>query len=134
MNAVLVDASFWVARRNARDPSHERALEIARELLAARVMLIFTPLIFAEVHAFFVRARQLREQVIRDCWENPAARVEDVSRADQLAALALLRKYRDKEFSFCDATSFVVIQRMKIERAVSFDHHFQQYGQFEVIG
>jgi len=41
-------------------------------------------------------------------------------------ALALFRRYDDKDFSFTDCTSFVVMQRLKINDAFGFDHHFKQ--------
>lgn len=133
MNAVLADASFWVGLRHRRDVHHERSREIAGELLGSKTPLVVTPLIFAEAHAFFVRAPILREQIIRDCWENPAVHMEEVSVADQRAAIELLRTYEDRAFSFCDACSFVVIERMGLRRATSFDQHFRQMGKFDVI-
>ena len=133
MNAVLADASFWMGLRHPRDQYHERAKRIARDLLSQKVTLVVTPLIFAEVHATFSRIPLLRERVIRDCWENPAVHIEDVSHADQLDAIELLRTYSDKEYSFCDACSFVVMERMGLRRAATFDGHFRQMGKFDVI-
>ena len=134
MNAVLADASFWVGLRNRRDQFHERSREIAHDLLGNKTPLVVTPLIFAEAHAFFVRVPAIREQIIRDFWENAAVHMEDVSLADQRHAIELLRTFADKEFSFCDACSFVVIERMGLRRAASFDVHFRQIGKFDVIG
>lgn len=134
MNAVLADASFWVGLRNRRDQFHERSREIAKQLLGNKTPLVVTPLIFAEAHAFFVRVPAIREQIIRDFWENAAVHMEDVSHADQRAAVELLRTCDDKEYSFCDACSFVVMKRMGLQRAATFDDHFRQMGKFDVIG
>jgi predicted nucleic acid-binding protein len=134
MNAVLADSSFWVGLRHPRDQHHERAKRIARELLARRISLVTTPLIFAEVHAAFSRMPLLRERVIRDFWENPTVQIEDVDRADQRAALELLRAHADKAYSFCDACSFTVMERLELREVASFDDHFRQIGRFEVIG
>lgn len=38
----------------------------------------------------------------------------------------LFKKYSDKEFSFVDCTSFVVMQKRSIKRAFSCDKHFEQ--------
>ena len=43
-------------------------------------------------------------------------------------AWALFRRYDDKEFSFTDCTSFVVMQRYHLVDAFTFDHHFEQMG------
>lgn len=133
MIAVLADSSFWMGLRHPRDQYHQRATRIARDLLSQRTTLVVTPLIFAEVHATFSRMRLLRERVIRDFWENAAVHMEDVSHADQCEAIELLRTYDDKEYSFCDACSFVVMKRMGLRRAATFDDHFRQMGKFEVI-
>jgi predicted nucleic acid-binding protein len=71
---------------------------------------------------------------LRDLWENPVVDFEDITYRDQEAAIALLRSHADKSFSLCDATSFVVMRRLGLRRAVSFDRHFEQIGDFEVIG
>jgi predicted nucleic acid-binding protein len=95
--------------------------------------LVVTPFIFAEVQASFVRDQHIRQQVIRDIWENPLVRVEQATFLEQSDAIRLLRQHHDKSFSFCDALSFVVMMRMKISVAVTFDRHFHQFGQFEVV-
>ena len=38
------------------------------------------------------------------------------------------RDYSDKEFSFTDCTSFVVMQRLNLTQAFTNDHHFEQMG------
>lgn len=34
----------------------------------------------------------------------------------------------DKDFSFTDCTSFIVMELLRINEAFSFDKHFDQYG------
>ena len=41
-------------------------------------------------------------------------------------AFVVFSTYRDKEWSFVDCSSFIVMQRMKITEAISLDHHFRQ--------
>ena len=36
--------------------------------------------------------------------------------------------YDDKDFSFTDCTSFVMMRRLKIVDAFTADHHFEQMG------
>jgi predicted nucleic acid-binding protein len=37
-------------------------------------------------------------------------------------------RYRDKEFSFTDCASFVVMRELKLREALTTDHHFAQAG------
>jgi len=48
--------------------------------------------------------------------------------ADQRPAVAVLDRYRDKDLSFADAISFVVMERLGISDAFAFDTDFSQFG------
>jgi uncharacterized protein len=134
MNArVLLDASFWIALRDAREPWHSRARGLAQGLLRRRVRFVFTSLILAETLAHFSRSPLMRGQLMDDARANPAMEWEPVPHADELAAFDLLRQHRDKSYSFCDAVSFVLMRRLGLRQAVSFDEHFRQFGEFEII-
>ena len=130
---MFTDAGFWIGLRDSRDVEHRASLGIARAIFRGRISLVTTPLVFAEVYARVSRNRPVREQIIRDVWENPIVKVEQVSFDDQKNALAILREHRDKSFSFSDAVSFTVMSRLGLARAISFDAHFRQYGQLEII-
>ncbi len=47
---------------------------------------------------------------------------------DEAQAIDIVMRYRDKEFSLTDATSFVVMERLGLTDAFSFDNDFSQYG------
>lgn len=51
-----------------------------------------------------------------------------VKATDEDRAKAILRRYRDKDFSFTDAISFAMMERFGIPIAFAFDQHFAQYG------
>jgi predicted nucleic acid-binding protein len=51
-----------------------------------------------------------------------------VSDLDFDGALQLYEKFHDKTWSFTDCTSYVVMQRLAIRFAFSFDHHYRQFG------
>jgi predicted nucleic acid-binding protein len=131
---VLLDASFWIALRDAREPWHGRARQATQKLLASRTRFVFTSFVLAETHAYFSRSEIMRTQILDDAEQNPAMHWEPVRPTDETAATDLLRKHRDKQYSLCDAISFVVMQRMGIARAATFDVHFRQFGEFEIVG
>lgn len=57
----------------------------------------------------FVRLVYLDEKIHRDAW-------------------TFYKKYRDKDFDFIDATSFVFCQKRGIKEALTLDRHFSQMG------
>ena len=54
----------------------------------------------------------------------------DTSRAEK--ARIWFFRWRDKEFSFTDCTSFVVMRQLRLRRALTTDRHFRDAG-FEIV-
>jgi uncharacterized protein len=130
---ILMDSSFWIMLRDEREPEHSRVVELTRRLLGQRSQLIVTELILAETHAYFSRSSMRSLQILDDFENNRAIHCETTKPADQQEAFKLLRRYRDRAYSLCDAVSFVVMRRLGIRKAAALDHHFRQIGEFEVI-
>ena len=101
--------------------------------MGSRTRFVFTSFVLAETHAYFSRSPALRTQILDDAQRNPALHWEPVSQSDETAAVTLLRQQRDKEYSLCDAISFVVMRRLGISRAATFDGHFRQFGGVELV-
>jgi predicted nucleic acid-binding protein len=132
MKRVFVDSAYWIGLRDKGDPHYPASRRIARWLIDNRFFLVVTPFIFAETHAYFCRIPELREMVIRDFWENPIVSFEQPSYQDHTEAVKILAQ-RDKCYSFADAVSFVVMQRLGLRDVVTYDRHFVQFGKFNVI-
>ena len=58
--------------------------------------------------------------------------IESIDEARGARARLLFFRYRDKDFSLTDCSSFVLMHELKIRSALTLDHHFRQMG-FEVI-
>jgi uncharacterized protein len=133
MNRVFIDASFWIVYRDEDDARNPDAKRILTELFKRRTQFVITFPVVCEIHAYFTRLPLKRSQILKDFWNNPLVSIEDVSHQDQETAIELLQTHRDKNYSLCDATSFVVMRRMRVQRALSVDNHFRQFGEFEII-
>ena len=133
MSAVFIDASFWVTYRKKSDARQNDAARIVARLYHENARLVSTLPIFCEIHAAFTRDPQQREVVIQDLWKNHLVTIEEISMQDQANAMEILRTNDDKTYSLCDALSFAVMRRLRIGRAASFDRHFKQFGEFEIL-
>jgi len=51
-----------------------------------------------------------------------------VRASDEERAKQILFQYDDKDFSFADAISFAMMERLDIRLAFTFDRDFAQYG------
>jgi predicted nucleic acid-binding protein len=131
---VFVDTSAFFASFNDHDAQHRTAALIFNRLLDERRPLVTSNFVLAETHAIVLSklGRAVALRVLIDLYGGwvDIARVDE---ADERRARALLQRYDDKDFSFADATSFVIMERLGITEAFTFDRHFSQYG-FQTVG
>jgi predicted nucleic acid-binding protein len=130
---VYLDASFWVTYRSEDEARHPDAKRTVSSLFRERVLFVTTLPVICEIHAAFSRNPQKRALILEDLWNNPLVKIQDVSHEDQKAAIEILQANGDKTYSLSDAISFAIMRRLNIHRAVSFDKHFRQFGEFEII-
>jgi predicted nucleic acid-binding protein len=74
------------------------------------------------------RAKDWVAQIYQHRWH-----VIRVTQADLRKATEVFFEFADKNWSFTDCTSRVMMQRLSIQRAFAFDHHFHQFGTVTVV-
>lgn len=74
------------------------------------------------------RAKEWVEQV-----QHSRLDVARVTEEDIQAATGVFFKFADKDWSFTDCTSRVVMERLGIQTALAFDDHFRQFGTITVL-
>lgn len=127
---LFVDSSGWIAISATGDRFYDRA---ARSFAATRdkpLQMITSDYVLDESFTHLQRHFGHRGAVEFGRWLLGNDRIE-VARVDDdiwEAAWAMFQAYEDKEWSFTDCTSFVLMQRRQLYRAFSFDHHFEQAG------
>jgi predicted nucleic acid-binding protein len=80
-------------------------------------------------HGEVVRAQRLGEQF----FSGSLATISYLNEIDIFQAWETFRQFTDKEWSFTDCSSKVVIEKLKITRAFAFDRHFRQFGNVVVV-
>ena len=129
---VLWDSGAVLALLDASDANHALACAIATGLSEGGYRAVMTNYVEAETHALLLR--RLGRGVALSWLLTTTIPVSRALLADEQSAKEILARYDDKDFSLCDAISFVVMRRLGIRTAFSFDRHFLQYGRFEVLG
>ena len=130
---VFPDASFWIAYRDERQNLHEEAKRILGEVFRRRSKFVTTLPVLCEIQAHFSRSLKKKKLVLEDFENNPLVHQEEIAHMDQQRAFELLRRHADKSYSLCDALSFVIIRRVGLKQVLTFDDHFRQFGEFEII-
>jgi hypothetical protein len=134
MKAVFVDTAGWMACADEGDPVHERACGARDAALERGDVLVATDYVLDETLTL-IRMR-LGLAAAKAWWEqiegSSRLRWEWIGMSRAEKARAVFFRHRDKDYSFTDCTSFVVMQELKLKRALTTDRHFHQMG-FEVI-
>ncbi len=107
-------------------------------MIAARRFGILHPVhttnfILDEVYTYFARYHEVAVQMARLIMENPIIMLHRVGADDEEAAWGILNSFSDKAFSYTDATSFAVMEKLGLTTAFAFDVHYQQYGRFKIV-
>jgi hypothetical protein len=133
MRQILVDTSAWDALADGSDPNHEIAL-LFRDEIAGHCRLVVTNYILDELYTLLLMnigyqhtvdfKRRLdvlvQEGVLEVVWVS-----EDIT----AEAWAVFERFNvDKQWSFTDCVSYVVMKQRGMTEAFAFDHHFAQMG------
>ena len=130
--SVLWDSSAILALLDADDADHDRAVRVAHRIAAEARPSFITNYVEAETHALLVR--KLGRSIARQWLLTGGLSVVPVAPAEEQRAKEILARHSDKDWTLCDAISFALLDARGVTRAFSFDHHFRQYGRFEVLG
>ena len=133
MRQIFVDTSAWDAIADAGDSNHEVAL-LFRDEIAEQCRLFVTNYILDELHTLLLMnlgyhgavdfKRKLdvlvQEGILEVIW---------VSEGIATEAWAVFEQFNmDKQWSFTDCVSYVVMHQRGITEAFAFDRHFAQMG------
>ena len=134
MKGVFVDAAGWMACADESDPAHNRAREARDSALEQGNVLVTTDYVLDETLTL-IRMR-LGLAAAKAWWEqiegSSRLRWEWIGMARAEKARGVFFRHHDKDYSFTDCTSFVVMQELKLKRALTTHRHFRQMG-FQVL-
>ncbi len=130
--SVLWDSSAILGLLDADDADHEQAVAVAFRVASERRPSFITNYIEAEAHALLLR--KLGRVIAREWLLTAALPVLRVLPQEEERAKLILARHTDKDWSLCDAISFAVLESRGLRMAFTFDHHFRQYGRFDILG
>ncbi len=129
---VFADTSGWYAAFVPIDVNYR----VATTWLKSNRKPLFTTDYCVSETLTLMRARRQPQKAIEFgeyIFQSSDVILHYLTRADILAAWEIFYRFRDKEWSFTDCTSKVVIENLSIAEAFAFDHHFHQFGTVAVV-
>ena len=129
---IFVDTGAWFAQFVPGDPDHVSANSWVagnRSALVTTDYVVDELLSLLKVRGEYARASALGGPMLT----GKLCRLEWASQTDIAAAWDVFSTFKDKDWSFTDCVSRVVMKRLDVRTAVAFDHHFRQFGTVAIV-
>jgi predicted nucleic acid-binding protein len=132
---VFVDSGAWIALAVDADPHHARAVQAWEELERVGTRLLTSVPVVMETFTFLDRnvARDVAQAWRHALDDVPFLKLLECRQRDLAEAWRHFDRPDLHKLSAVDATSFVLMEREKLRRAFTFDHHFATAG-FQIVG
>ncbi|MDI6727894.1 MAG: PIN domain-containing protein [Thermodesulfovibrionales bacterium] len=131
MKRLFVDTGAWYALIDRNDPDHKEAASFMEN---NKIPLLTTNFVFDETITLL--QSRLGWNVAKEFGlklkGSRFVSLISVRDEDEERAWEIFLKYKDKDLSYTDCTSFAVMERLRIATAFSFDSHFQTM-KFQVV-
>jgi uncharacterized protein len=130
MKKLFLDTSYLIALEASDDQYHHQALAYWEDLSRSLPQLIRTSYVFDEVVTFFnSRNRHIKAvEIGKLLLQSPSVELIHIDEPIFHEAWRYFIQHSDKSYSLTDCTSFLVMKRLRIQTALTFDHHFVQAG------
>ena len=130
MTSLFLDANFVIALEVSDDQHYHEATIHWKNLIETPFSLVTTSYVFDEVVTYLNSRRQHDKAVSVGRNLLNAANIEVVQVDESLfyEAWSYFEQHADKTYSLTDCVSFVLMKRLGITEALTFDKHFVQAG------
>ena len=131
-NKVFIDTSGWAELFVATESYHQQAKEWFTQARKQNIELVTSNYVVAELVALLNSPLRVpRYQLFQYVDAVKTAfyvNIIYIDAAIETAAWSLLKSRADKTWSLVDATSFIIMQKLGLQEALTTDHHFEQAG------
>ena len=124
---MLIDTSGFLCLYHAQEPLHEKALEF----YDSTKIRLTTSYVLAEYTALAQVRGISRKQIIEfsdQVLDDDEIKIVWIDEILHRQAVELMKKRAEKNYSLCDAASFIVMNENGISEALTTDKHFEQEG------
>jgi uncharacterized protein len=127
---IFLDTSFLYPLLSEEDVDHRRVREVFESYRGQRLKDLFvtTNLVVGEtitlIRSTPPRSHTAAVKAGEYLFAEKIARVHHVTAEEERAAFMYLKRYADKEYSFTDCASFILMEHLGIREALAIDSDF----------
>jgi predicted nucleic acid-binding protein len=131
---IFLDTSFLFAWLNQEDKFHDQAMNLIQSCKDKHVCFCLTDYIIDEILTLVLiktskkKAVEIAEEIMESCHHDPSVRLIYIQEPLFAEAMKIFCEFKDKNWSFTDCTSYVVMKNYQISEGASFDKHFREFG------
>jgi predicted nucleic acid-binding protein len=129
---IFVDTGGWFATFVSSDPRYDIAVRWHER---NRHPLLTTDYVIDETLTLLRSRgeRNIARLAARRLFSGNYTMIHFLQESEIRAAAEIFLRFSDKDWSFTDCTSKVVMEKYKITTAFAFDRHFRQFGNVAVV-
>ena len=128
--AVFADSGYWTALARVNDALHEKALAVAENFSARRI--ITSEMVLVEflnnLSKYGATNRRLAVDTIRQLISDPNVEIVPQTSQQFMAAMDRYGERLDQRWSVTDCASFLIMERRDIQEALAHDRDFVAAG------
>ena len=128
---VFVDTSAWFSFLSKSDRNHDKIKNIYQKLLENNNNLVLSNHVLGETFTLIrynVKNSDLAFKFIDLVNKSIMINKIFIEEKTDKKAIKILENYKDQQFSYVDATSFAVMNKLELKYALSLDTHFATAG------
>lgn len=129
---IFVDTGAWFASVVPSDSEHQQAILWLKN---NQESLLTTDYVIDETLTL-LRARGEKKRAIvlgEAFFSGKLSQIYYLTEDDIKLTWKVFSNFHDKEWSFTDCSSKIIIEKLGIKKAFCFDHHFRQFGMLQIF-
>ncbi|MDI6735545.1 MAG: type II toxin-antitoxin system VapC family toxin [bacterium] len=127
----FVDTSAFYAIEDTSDEDHKSAIDYREKIRYDESIYLITSSYIIDETLTLMKNRLGYDSAIKfgnKVKSSKTLKIIHITQELEEKGWELFVKYKDKEFSFTDCVSFVLMEKYNTTVAFAFDKHFEQYG------
>lgn len=129
---IFVDTGAWFAVTVPSDPNHPKAKTWMQQ---NQFPLLTTDYVIDETLTLLRARGELQRSIAlgNAFFSGALAQIHYLTQDDIQVAWQIFQQFSDKQWSFTDCSSKIIIEKFNCKEAFAFDHHFRQFGSVIVV-
>lgn len=127
----FVDTSAFYASKDPSDKNSQKAKGFLEQIKNDLTSKLITSNFVLDETITLIRMKLGHDAAVRfkqQILKSDITEVIYISEKIETNAWMIFKKYKDKDFSYTDCTSFAIMEELGLTHAFAFDKHFMQYG------